>query len=255
MSPPAVHTLGQVERLLSQKTSVLRVCWQGCDAFAKRRSRLRSHERIVLLAAPLLRRWLLPGQPFEPVRHAPSPAFEAQRLTALKSSGFPVPDVLASNADVLVMSALGESLETLLDREADREHRLAWQREAAADLAAFHAAGQWHGGAQVRNLVRGPDGRWWRIDFEAPLDRYLPLPVLQAFDLLLLLTSLARMGDRDALDEIAAAYVATAPSATLTVLRRGWPWLARVANARFVKRVAPAEAARLAALAVLQPLL
>ena len=71
------------------------------------------------------------------------------------------------------------------------DQRLPLMCAAGADLAAFHARGQWHGGAQTRNLTWNGQ-HFARLDFEERLHPGLPLATVQVYDALQLLLSLAR---------------------------------------------------------------
>src|SRR5690606_35164898 len=89
---------------------------------------------------------------------------------------------------LLVLEHVGADLAGVL-RHGDPGQREHWVRSLAIDLAQFHAAGHWHGGAQVRNItLRG--GELWRIDFEENIGGALSLPLAQAYDLFQLVSSL-----------------------------------------------------------------
>ncbi len=118
-------------------------------------------------------------------------AFEHERLMALAAAGEHVPAVLAFDGHALVTGDIGTTLDYLLFQRAP-EDRLPLMCAAAADLAGFHARGQWHGGAQARNITW--DGqRFARLDFEERLVPGLPLAMVQRYDVLQLLLSLARL--------------------------------------------------------------
>ncbi len=248
---PAFDTLSDLRTALSIPVPVRAILWHGQRAWGKRRVPLRMHERTLLRLAPLLRRWLAPDTPFVPAVYSPDLPIEVQRLRALHKAGWHVPEVLAADRDVFVTADAGTTLGVLLPEQDNPDLRRQWLLEAARELAAFHAAGQWHGAAQLRNVVRAPDGKWGRIDFETELDRHLPLPLLQAFDASLLFTSIVRTRDRDMLPEIALAYRDQAPFAARDALRRGLPLVRCLARSRLLKWLAPKEAERLRALAAL----
>lgn len=249
--PITVDDLAALHNLLDTRHPVRAIVWHGQPAFGKRRSHPRAHERMLLWAAPFFRRWLGPELPFSPVRRNDSLPVEAQRLMALGAAGCRVPAVLVTDQDVFVMEHAGQTLESLLRAEPDADVRLAWLHEAAADLAAFHAAGHWHGGAQLRNLVRTAGGTLARIDFETALDAHFPLPLLQAFDAALFLTSLARTPDAAALSAVAYTYLQTAPASARASLRRSFPLIRWLAHLWLVRHLAPKEAERLRLLAAL----
>lgn len=250
--PPVLNDLNALRAALGPAQPVRAVVWDGTPGFGKRRTTLRTHERILLALAPIMRRWLAPDIPFSAKRYAPELPVEVQRLRALHQAGWAVPEVLAADSHVFVTADAGRILEALLSEEPDSDVRLLWLLDAARDLAAFHRGGQWHGAAQIRNVVRMKDGRLGRIDFETALDTRLPLPLLQAFDATLFFTSLARTRDVAALPTIARAYLLEAPEAALVALRRGFPLLRRLARSRLVQRLAPKEAERLQAVASLR---
>ncbi|MFN3496074.1 MAG: hypothetical protein ACK40L_16360 [Hydrogenophaga sp.] len=117
-------------------------------------------------------------------------AHEHARLLALAAAGEHVPQVVAFDGDSMVTSDVGTTLEHLLHRIPEND-RLPLMCAASADLAAFHARGQWHGGAQARNITW--DGhRFARIDFEERLHPGLALDTVQRYDALQLVFSLAR---------------------------------------------------------------
>jgi tRNA A-37 threonylcarbamoyl transferase component Bud32 len=146
-------------------------------------------------------------------------AHEHERLLALAAAGEHVPVVLAFDGDAMVTGDVGTTLEHLLHRipEADR---LPLMCAASADLAGFHARGQWHGGAQARNLTW--DGRRFaRIDFEERLYPGLPLETVQRYDALQLVLSLARFLEplgpaavQDVLNAYRDAWALARPEAT-----------------------------------------
>jgi tRNA A-37 threonylcarbamoyl transferase component Bud32 len=118
-------------------------------------------------------------------------AHEHERLLALAAVGERVPRVIGFDGDTLVTSDVGPTLDHLLFQSAPDE-RLPLMRAAAADLAAFHARGQWHGGAQARNITWDGE-RFARLDFEEPLVPGLALDMVQRYDVLQLVLSLARL--------------------------------------------------------------
>jgi hypothetical protein len=118
-------------------------------------------------------------------------AFEHQRLRALAAAGEHVPAVPAFDGHALTTSDVGATLDQLLFERAPQE-RLPLMCAAAADLARFHARGQWHGGAQARNITWDGE-RFARLDFEERLVPGLPLAMVQRYDVLQLVLSLARL--------------------------------------------------------------
>lgn len=136
-------------------------------------------------------------------------AFEHERLQALAAAGEQVPAVLAFDGHALVTGDIGTTLDYLLFQREPGE-RLPLMCAAAADLAGFHARGQWHGGAQARNITW--DGqRFARLDFEERLVPAMPLAMVQRYDVLQLLLSLARLIEPlgpGAVHEVLRAYAA-----------------------------------------------
>ncbi len=117
-------------------------------------------------------------------------AFEHDRLRALAAAGEHVPAVLAFDGRSLTTGDVGDTLDHQLHRLPESGW-LALMCAASADLAAFHARGHWHGGAQIRNITW--DGRRFaRLDFEERLQPGMPLATVQVYDMLQLLLSLAR---------------------------------------------------------------
>ena len=116
-------------------------------------------------------------------------AYEHDRLLALAAAGEAVPPVLDFDGHTLQTGDIGTTLDHQLYR-TDPTQRLALMCAASADLARFHARGQWHGGAQSRNITWNGE-RFARLDFEEALVPDLPLAVVQRYDALQLLLSLA----------------------------------------------------------------
>ncbi|MBR8652683.1 hypothetical protein KDH83_05075 [Achromobacter sp. Marseille-Q0513] len=116
---------------------------------------------------------------------------EAERLSALLQAGCRVPEVWWQERGLLVLEYVGEDLADLI-RNEDSTTRLWLARAAAADLAAFHARGLWHGGAQIRNITLR-EGELWRIDFEENIGSALSRPLTQAYDLFQMLASITSL--------------------------------------------------------------
>jgi tRNA A-37 threonylcarbamoyl transferase component Bud32 len=140
----------------------------------------------------LFAHWLGVRVPWHAVRQTDARgllAFEHERLLALAAAGEAVPPVIAFDGQSLVTSDIGPTLAHVLSEQPGAQ-RLATMCAASADLAAFHARGHWHGGAQIRNITW--DGvRFARLDFEEPLLPGMPLPTVQLYDALQLLFSLS----------------------------------------------------------------
>ncbi len=116
-------------------------------------------------------------------------AFEHERLLALAAAGEAVPPVIAFDGHALVTRDIGPTLAHVLCEQPEAR-RLATMCAASADLAAFHARGHWHGGAQIRNITWDGE-RFARLDFEEPLLPGMALPTVQLYDALQLLFSLS----------------------------------------------------------------
>ena len=114
--------------------------------------------------------------------------YEAQRLAHLQAQGIAVPRVILQHDDYIVMEHAGSSVEALLSHTQHRNTLLIPIMQSLVDL---HEAGQWHGGAQIRNLIL-KDQHLVRIDFEEKTGDVLPLHLAQAYDLLLCFNSLTK---------------------------------------------------------------
>ncbi len=159
-------------------------------------------------------------------------AYEAARLRALAASGEAVPEVAALAADCMVLGHVGNTLEQSL-ADLSREQATAALHAAIDDLVRFHRAGNWHGGSQVKNMTL-QDARLFRIDFEEDVGEHLPLPILQAYDLILLVNSATLLWgmDEETSQDLAVAllrrYLRLRPDASSmrAILERARPWLA-----------------------------
>jgi hypothetical protein len=103
----------------------------------------------------------------------------------------------------------------------------------ARELGAFHRAAQWHGASQIKNLTRH-DGHTWRIDFEEDFGELVPLPVVQALDIILFLNSVSLAGavdeaeSRRLLPRLLALCLEENPDVRVrATLLRARPWVAR----------------------------
>lgn len=137
-------------------------------------------------------------------------AYEHDRLLALAAAGERVPPVLAFDGHSLVSGDIGTTLDHCLHVTPEAE-RLSLMCAAAADLAAFHARGHWHGGAQTRNMTW--DGQHFaRLDFEERLQPGMPLATVQIYDALQLILSLTRylqLQGPQAVQAVLSAYADT----------------------------------------------
>ena len=125
-------------------------------------------------------------------------ATEVQRLQQLASAGVRVPELLACNAQGLLMRHLGEPgvpLPSLADEldvlgkqvaagEADEQALLDLWQQGLSLLDEVHAQGLYLSQAFARNMVRCPDGAIAVIDFEDDPGTVLALPLCQLRDVL-----------------------------------------------------------------------
>jgi len=228
--------------LRTTRRSVVPCQWQGSLAFIKRRTLPRKFESALLpLLAPLLRRWMSPNEPFTPAPLAVG-IVEVSRLRALRELGVRVPRVLAVSESAFVIESSGTTLHNVL-LVCSREDRQRLVLEAAADLAAFHRGGHWHGGAEIRNIAVSPEGMV-RFDFERDLDRYLPLALLQALDTHLFFASLSDIDDLSLISRAAQCYLAQAQPQVLRLLKRNLGLTDYLARSRLIRKLAPKEAKR-----------
>ncbi len=117
--------------------------------------------------------------------------YEAERLRHLRQAGCRVPQIWWQKPGLLVLEHVGVDLADLI-RNSDQAVRAALVRDAAADLAAFHGQGMWHGGSQIRNITLR-DAQLWRVDFEENIGATLSRPLAQAYDLFQFLASLVAL--------------------------------------------------------------
>lgn len=188
-------------------------------------------------------------------------AAEAAAMRELRAAGFPVPPVVGCTDDWLVLGDAGDALETQLNALRHSDPDACWRQIMAAGalLSRLHAAGLWHGGAQIRNFS-WQDGAPGLLDFE---DHDLPgmtLAERQARDLLLFLYSLARYDTAAGpprLPVLAATMLGSARTEVhdaLRKLRRRMAWLLALARliapkaGRDVRQAVAADAALGAAL-------
>lgn len=149
-------------------------------------------------------------------------AKEAAAIRHLAGAGFPLPDVVACSDEWLILGDAGTALEPLLRSAVSDDER--WQLIGAAGalLTRLHAAGDWHGGAQIRNFSWN-HGQPGLLDLEDHDLLSMPLPDRQARDLLLFLYSLTRYDRAPGLPRLgalAAQMIGQASPATRTSLRR-----------------------------------
>lgn len=144
-------------------------------------------------------------------------AHEVSRLRQMDDADWRVPLVWSYVPGELVLEYVGDDMPGVLRRATSERQR--WYATAIAeDLAAFHARGLWHGGAQVRNLTWHQD-EIWRIDFEENIGAALSLDLAQAYDVYQCLSSLVALrglSDGVALElgtQVLQAYLLAHPDA------------------------------------------
>lgn len=193
------------------------------------------------LMQTLFMRWLvrnLTGQPL-PLRTlalseaAYSMGYEAQRLSRLADAGVSVPALALQTQSYLLLEHRGTVVATLLESWPPS----VWREQLgqlADELARFHAAGHWHGGAQIKNLTM-QDGRFTRIDFEENFGEFLPLPAVQSNDLILFLNSISLAGPIDEAEArrllplLLRRYSSSNPDPNIVeFLRKALPWFKRL---------------------------
>lgn len=114
--------------------------------------------------------------------------YEAQRLQKLQTHHIAVPKLRLVHPHYIVMDHCGASIESILSDPSQRQTLLPRIVESLLEL---HKAGQWHGGAQVRNLTL-QNNHIFRIDFEERTGDVLPLYIAQAYDVFLCFNSLGK---------------------------------------------------------------
>lgn len=199
-------------------------------------------ERPRRLIQTLFMRWLvkqITGQPL-PLRTlalseaASTMDYEARRLETLAAAGVRVPRVAHKTSEYLLLEHRGTVVASLLEKWSPDTWRTELTR-MARELGDFHAAGLWHGGAQIKNVTL-QDGVFTRIDFEENFGEFLPLPVTQATDLLLFLNSISLAGPLDEAESrrllpiLLAEYGHANPdhAGIRDTLHRAMPWFRRI---------------------------
>ena len=208
------------------------------------RSALQAH--VVRWLARVMTGQTLPMHTLKLSEASASVDFEVRRLRSLAQAGVRVPRVFHHGDGFIVMEHCGDAVGYLIGD---------WPIETcrtelaglAAELGAFHRAGQWHGAAQAKNLTRR-DGLTWRIDFEENFGELVPLAAAQALDVVLFLNSVSLAGPidedeaRNLLPKLLHAYFVANPDPQIRALlaqARPWgralSWL--VAPLRLVSRI------------------
>lgn len=134
-----------------------------------------------LFNMPILRCTVSPCQ-------AESLRMEAQRLRDFKAKGYSVPDILAEDPQMLVLSDAGQSLPRAIEK-SDNPRRLLLL--AAQALAMLHKQGEVHGRPYIRDLTWDGQAIGF-LDLEENPVSVMPLAVAQARDVWVFLISAAR---------------------------------------------------------------
>jgi len=121
---------------------------------------------------------LLPSLPMTPKE---SVAHESSRIRALADLGIPVPTLVLVEKEYFVMEDVGRPLRRILRKDPKHPELVS---DALRLLARLHGAGEYHGGAQLRNITL-KDDRLYFIDFEEKFEVEEDRALLQARDLFL----------------------------------------------------------------------
>lgn len=233
--PDASELVARAREALAQSGRHIRAFdVRGARMFVKR---LAPPHRHWFTTGPV-RRFITSATGFAPLRLAPAdiaaawrPDFELVRLDAMARSGVRVARVLARAPDLFVLEDGGPDVARRLPSWSAAVRRRELGR-LADDFAQLHRAGQWHGAAHIKNVTIDADGGFRRIDFEENPGALLPLPIVQAADLLQFLNTIALAGPIDEreseslLVELVERYFERFPSdGVRRTIRRGLPWL------------------------------
>ncbi len=153
----------------------------------------------------------------------PSPAVDARgaaeremrKSAQFSQAGFPVPDIVFSNASMVVTRHMGETVDARLNagRQTDTEAHDALIVRCAETLAAAHAAGLCHGRPHPRDMLLDAKGRLGFMDFEEEPEAAMPLATAQARDCWLLFLVIADLAIRPETAQAAfERYKALAPA-------------------------------------------
>jgi hypothetical protein len=160
--------------------------------------------------------------------------YEARRLVTLAKAGARVPRLVHRGAGYLLLEHCGPTVAAQLEAWPVDTCRLELRR-LAVELGDFHCAGHWHGAAQIKNLTT-KNGQTWRIDFEENFGELVPLPVVQAVDIVLFLNSISLVGVIDnaearvLLPRLLHDCLAANPDQRVRdTLARGLPWISSLA--------------------------
>ncbi len=189
--PPVGLQKAVLDALRQNPERIVHVRYHGRDYVVKR---MGSKSRSVF--KQIMVRWLcgmcFPGHAGRGSLPPQDGHFEANRVRVLGKAGMRVARVALELDQAVVYTHCGINLRKhLAGCSGDEQHRLL--HAAVRDLAEFHHAGHWHGGAQFRNLLLN-DGQFYRIDFEENLQHAISLPLAQIYDLCQFLSDATKYG-------------------------------------------------------------
>jgi len=183
-------------------------------------------------------RWLglAPLRPINNRGGADAIAIESARLRTLGALGLPVPRLLASQTDGILIEDLGQTsasvnLHQALATSQDTASRVSLLQQALDALAQVHVRDSYLSQAFARNMIFMPDGGIGFIDFEEDPGQDLTLAECQARDVLCLIFSVSLFfADADSQRQVLplfAGYLrrqsADSRAASLTAMRKlGW---------------------------------
>lgn len=164
--------------------------FQGKSCFVKKRvaCRRRIAHHLQGMIAKLFRSAMLsvtvPEASVNLVSH------EAQKIERLRGLGLRVPEVYYYTEEYMVLEDCGVRVKQYIEQNPERGQEILDQ--AAQTLGRLHAAGDCHGGAQIRNFTV-KDEQVYMIDFEEKISDNSKEGITYR-DLLFFLTSIAAMG-------------------------------------------------------------
>jgi tRNA A-37 threonylcarbamoyl transferase component Bud32 len=188
--------------------------------------------RLQIFFMRWLVRWLtgrsLPSATLSLQQGAGALDYEATRLRQLAAAGVRVPQVMLVTPEFFILEYCGTVVADEMEKWPAATSRLVLLR-LARELGEFHRAGQWHGGAQIKNITLQDDVSY-RIDCEENFGDFLPLPATQAADLIVFLNSISLVGQldeaesRQLLPQLLTAYFSVHPDEEIRrIIRRAMP--------------------------------
>jgi len=198
----------------------------------------RARSRLQALCVRWLVKWItgqsLPMRTLLLSDATASVAYEARRLESLARVGVRVPRLIHLGAGYLLLEHCGPTVDAQLGAWPVDTCRVELRR-LARELGEFHHAGHWHGAAQIKNLT-SLGGHTYRIDFEEDFGELVPLPVVQALDIVLFLNSVSLVGPVDEAEArallpglLASCLAANPDRRVRETLERALPWVAGLA--------------------------